>query len=264
MNFITSSWLFQAANVGLLLSYAAFNILWLRICLALASLFFIAWGLTAFEGAIVLDTVIWNSVFAAINLAHAGKILYDRRPIEFEPDDWRADLEAVFAQIFEPVGMSRLQFKTLVQDGGVEFLKLDPGEIYVGRGTPCDRLSIIVVGRLQVISEGGVEGAILGADGIEVIDGVEYAASRAGLEEGNSWSVDVIVPSEAKESVQMICWDRDELESRLAADGPMGARPAFEAAMGRDVVKTFFTASRALTVAALRAPGTAVAEGGEV
>lgn len=250
MIIITSSWLFQMANLGLLVSYAAFNILWLRFCLAVASLCFVIWGTIEFDGAIILDAIIWNSAFAIINVAHAAKIIYDLRRIEFEPVERRAELESVYTALFAPVGMSRLEFLGLTRGGMVEFLSVVPGAPFFLQGNPCRHLSVIVEGQLQVRGEHGIEGARLGTKGIEMIDAVEYAASRAGLKDGNVWSVNMSVPTEASGPAVIMRWDRDALETRLVKGGRNGPRTSLDAAIGVDIVRTFFVASKALNESA--------------
>ena len=101
--------------------------------------------------------------------------------------------------------------------------------------------------------EGGVAGATLGTRGIELVDAVEYSASKAGLDQGEAWSVDVVVPAEAAHATRLMRWKREVLDARLEAQGPFGARPLFDALVGRDVAATFFEASSALPRAALHA-----------
>ena len=89
--------LFQIANIFLFLSYLSVNLLYLRIVLALAGLFFAIWYLALlmhlitraiFVLRISLDTALWNSVFMAINIYRAVQIIYKSRPIEFEDPDF--------------------------------------------------------------------------------------------------------------------------------------------------------------------------------
>ena len=74
-------WLFQVANSCLFLSFVSLDILLLRIVLAIGSLFFILWGALILD--VSLDTVLWNSVFLALNTGFAVQIIYSRRPINF-------------------------------------------------------------------------------------------------------------------------------------------------------------------------------------
>jgi hypothetical protein len=50
----------------------------LRIVLMLAGLFFVLWGSLALS-VIALDTVIWNSLFCAINAARTAQLIWERR-----------------------------------------------------------------------------------------------------------------------------------------------------------------------------------------
>jgi len=60
------------------------NILLLRLVVAIASICLVVWG-----GAVLnvsVDALVWNALFAIINLGHAGYLLYQMRPIKLDPD----------------------------------------------------------------------------------------------------------------------------------------------------------------------------------
>eukprot|EP00048_Salpingoeca_helianthica_P000317 m.40786 g.40786 ORF g.40786 m.40786 type:complete len:110 (-) comp10395_c1_seq1:454-783(-) len=75
-------WLFQLANASLFLSYISYDLLFLRLVLAVAALLFLLWGALVLDYS--LDTILWNLVFLVINLTFAVRIAYSRRPISFE------------------------------------------------------------------------------------------------------------------------------------------------------------------------------------
>ena len=105
-------WLFQLANTCLLLSYASKDVLALRVLLMLAGLFFVVWGSLAFPK-IAIDTVSWNTIFCVLNAYRGSQIAWQRRPIHFEQEEH----EEIYAEVFEPVGIGRLQFKMLIEQG---------------------------------------------------------------------------------------------------------------------------------------------------
>lgn len=135
--------LFQLANAFLFLSYLApvgiHGLLYLRTCLMIGSLFFALWGwiiLCAF------DTFLWNAVFTVINLIHVAVILYILRPVKFS-----AELERVYRELFQPLKVSRHQFKQAIHCMR-EIKTLKPREPYcVENVTKVDRLSLVLSGR---------------------------------------------------------------------------------------------------------------------
>ena len=102
-------WDFQIANLFLLLSYVSSNIIYLRIVIGLACLWFVTWSMTIGSGALV-DVAIWNYVMALINFGHAVKLFYDKRPIVF--DEYR---EQIYLNTFDGI-MSRKDYKILMKN----------------------------------------------------------------------------------------------------------------------------------------------------
>lgn len=70
-----NNWIFQIANFLLLLSYTSSDILFLRLVLGAASLFFIIWGFT-FNPLPLFDVVLWNYIMGLINIRHAISLFY--------------------------------------------------------------------------------------------------------------------------------------------------------------------------------------------
>lgn len=135
--------LFQLANAFLFLSYLApvgiHGLLYLRTCLMIGSLFFALW---AWIILCALDTFVWNALFTVINFIHVTIILYILRPVKFS-----AELERVYRELFQPLRVSRHQFKQAVQCMR-EIKTLKPREPYcVENVTKVDRLSLVLSGR---------------------------------------------------------------------------------------------------------------------
>ena len=122
-----SHWLYQLANAFLLVSYLSPNLLALRLLLAGGCICFALWGF--FVLAISIDTVVWNSFFALVNLTQAAILLHHRRPIQLDPQ-----LEVVYQHFFGKDGllMSRRDFKALTYKKS--FVKaLEAGDTFAQR-----------------------------------------------------------------------------------------------------------------------------------
>ena len=87
-------WLYQLANVCLFFSFVSSDALFLRIVLAIAGLLFVLWGSVVLDTS--LDTCLWNAVFLAINTIFAVKIIFSRRPIQFQ----RVEHERLYNVLF--------------------------------------------------------------------------------------------------------------------------------------------------------------------
>lgn len=138
-------WLFQLANTFLFLSYASRDLLMLRIVLMLAGFCFVMWGALALTK-IAVDTIVWNSIFCVINAVRAAELAWQRRPIKFE----REEHEEVYAQVFGPVGISRLNFKLLMQQSLLRTLR--EGSTFIEAGNEATNLTLLYAGRMSIIS----------------------------------------------------------------------------------------------------------------
>lgn len=85
MNSFKSNYFIHIANVLLLAGYSVRDILWLRLLTAVSSL--IAIPYFALQPAPLWVPMIWNMVFAAINLFHSWRLFVERRPVELTPEE---------------------------------------------------------------------------------------------------------------------------------------------------------------------------------
>jgi len=138
-------WLFQVANMFLFLSYSSRDLLMLRIVLMLAGLCFVMWGSLALP-MIAIDTVIWNAIFCLINAVRASQLVWQRRPIKFD----REEHEAVYAEVFKPVGVSRLNFKSLIGHSLLRTLRA--GSTFIEAGNEATNLTLIYSGTMTIHS----------------------------------------------------------------------------------------------------------------
>ena len=146
----SQTFLYHAANVCFLFSYCAPNSRYGQVVLHI--------GLIA--GYLLLSTWAWNVIcapgvfawyfgFTILNLGQLLYILYQLRPIRFDDD-----LDSVYTTIFEPMKVTRVQFKRLVGSESAEIISLHPGECYaIENMTKTDKLSLLVTGKANVINE---------------------------------------------------------------------------------------------------------------
>jgi hypothetical protein len=137
-------WTFQLANAFLLLSYASPDVLFLRVVLLAAGFCFVMWG--ALVLSVAVDTVVWNGVFCVINGYRAAELAWARRPIRFE----MAEHEEIYAEVFRPVGIGRVQFKRLMEQGLMR--KLRCGSTFIEAGNDATNLTLVYKGSFSVIS----------------------------------------------------------------------------------------------------------------
>ncbi|XP_076044453.1 popeye domain-containing protein 3-like isoform X4 [Oratosquilla oratoria] len=223
---VCSSWLpvnhiyFQLANTFLFLSYLApngiYGILYLRVTLSIGCMFFSLWGwvvLCAF------DTFLWNAIFVVINSVHVVIICYYLRPVRFTPE-----LEQVYRSLFQPLKVSRHQFKKVIDCMKViRYVKFQ--EIYAQEKiTRVDSLSLVLSGRL-VISQNGRALHIVSQH--QFLDSPEWF--------GVSTDEYFQVSATAIEDARVLLWHRDKLKLTIMGDQFLQA--VFDHILGRDVVK---------------------------
>ncbi|CAL4080185.1 unnamed protein product [Meganyctiphanes norvegica] len=233
---VCSGWLpinhiyFQLANIFLFLSYLApngiYGILYLRITLTIGCLFFSLWGwliMCAF------DTFLWNIIFVIINFVHVIVICYYLRPVRFTPE-----LEQVYRSLFQPLKVSRHQFKRVIDCMKViRYVKFQ--EIYAQEKiTRVDSLSLVLSGRL-VISQNGRALHIVSQH--QFLDSPEWF--------GVSTDEFFQVSATAIEDSRVLIWHRDKLKLTIMGDQFLQA--VFDHILGRDVVKKLMQVNESLS-----------------
>jgi len=137
-------WLFQLANLFLFLSYGSKDVLLLRLLLMGAGVSFVLWGWLVL--AVSVDTVVWNSLFTVINAARAMEVAWSRRPIVLE----REEHEEMYTELFQPVGIGRLAFRSLMEQGLMR--KIRAGTTFLEAGNDANNLTLIYSGTMNIIS----------------------------------------------------------------------------------------------------------------
>ena len=117
----------------------------LRIVLMLAGFCFVMWG-SLILTKVAIDTVIWNAIFCLINAVRASELVWQRRPIKFD----REEHEIVYAEVFEPVGISRLNFKSLIANSLLRTLRA--GSTFIEAGNEATNLTLVYSGTMSIYS----------------------------------------------------------------------------------------------------------------
>ena len=91
----------------------------------------------------------WYFTFMLLNMGQLMYILYQLRPIKLEED-----LEQVYRELFQPLGVTKVQFKRLVSAESAQIVSLHSGECYaIENMTKTDRLGLLLAGKANVLNE---------------------------------------------------------------------------------------------------------------
>lgn len=131
------------ANSVLLLSYAARDILWLRLLTVLGLGVLV--GIEVREDPTVGPDLAWTLAFVALNAGHAAWLIWERRPVRLSPRD-RALRELVFD------GLGDRQFARLLELAQWEHLV--EGTSLIHPGDDVDRIRLVEAGELAVVVGG--------------------------------------------------------------------------------------------------------------
>lgn len=212
--------LIHLSNVTYLCSYSVRNILWLRILTVVGILTLIPYYAT--RGANLNDAIIWNCIFATINVYQIFVLLKNRRPAKLSQRE-----EALHALAL--TCMSNNQFYRLLKLG--TWRTAAPGELFVTQGEPFHEIFLIGSGHASVKVDGQT---------VTILGPGSFVGEVAFL------SGELPVASvETTEVVEYMVWSVDELNHALARESEL--REAFHRAVGRTVaVKLNQTSLRAV------------------
>ncbi|CAB3242892.1 unnamed protein product [Arctia plantaginis] len=144
---ITQHPLFQLSNMLFVASYCAPSTkkgqLWMHTILIFAFMLYSIW---AWHVICSPDAFSWNFGFVFLNLAQVVYLVYEMRPVKFDPE-----LEEVYHTLFEPFKVSRLQFKRMVSPDFAHVMSLHAGEAYAMQNlTKTDRLGLLLSGKVHI------------------------------------------------------------------------------------------------------------------
>ncbi|XP_050422450.1 popeye domain-containing protein 3-like isoform X2 [Adelges cooleyi] len=192
-------WMFQLANALFFVSYSMptsyYGILCMHSTLIAGFLILITW---AWRVVCSPDLLAWNFCFLFINILQLIYLIYQRRPIYFNPE-----LEQIYRNMFKPFNVTRIQFKKLVSEQFSQVMTLHVGEAYAMQNlTKTDRLGLLLSGRANVLQDQQLLHPI---GPCEFLDSPEFE-SRGSSED--KFKVSVI----AATTCRYIFWQRSSLE----------------------------------------------------
>ncbi|XP_063983340.1 popeye domain-containing protein 3-like isoform X1 [Diachasmimorpha longicaudata] len=198
--------LFQLANCCFALSYSAPSskkgILFMHSLLIIGFLLLSGW---AWHVICAPDIFSWNFSFLLLNICQLVYIVYQMRPVRFDPE-----LEEVYHTLFFPFKVSRMQFKRLVSPEFATIMSLHAGEAYAMQNlTRTDRLGLLLSGKVNVLSETNFLHPILPC---EFLDSPEFESSRASVDD--KFKVSIVAAS----SCRYLYWQRSALEYLLVKE----------------------------------------------
>ena len=139
MNAYESNYLLALANILLLVGYSVRDVLWLRLLAAASSL--IAIPYYALQPMPLWPPILWNIVFAVINLSQSWRLYLESRPIQLTTDEKEA----------RRLAFPDLSPRRLIQVLNIGFWTTDePGKRLIERGNHIDTVSLIIRGRVRV------------------------------------------------------------------------------------------------------------------
>lgn len=191
------------ANALYLASYSVRDILWLRILTVVAALLLIPYY--ALQPLPLAAAIAWNGVFIAINVYWVARLVAERQPVKFSPDEER------LRELSFP-SLTPREAKGLFAMGVWDDITV--GASIVQHDNETDRFSVILNGLADVmhgetkIAEFG-EGQFVGV--------IDRHAARL--------NIDVVV----RKAVRVMCWSRGKLQEFLRA------RPDVALALERSV-----------------------------
>jgi hypothetical protein len=179
------------ANVTYLASYSVRDILWLRILTVVAALLLIPYY--AMQATPLRAAIEWSVVFIAINCYWIARLLIERRPVHFTPDEAR---------------LRELSFPSLTPREALDLYAMGAWDDIVS-GT-----SIVVhdraKGRFSVILRGNADVLYRGEKVSQLGEG--QFVGRIDLQADATGELDVLTRTPAR----LMCWPRDQLRAFIA------------------------------------------------
>ncbi len=202
-----------------------------------------------------MDTFVWNTIFLIINLAQIGKILYDRRSVEF-PSAIQEIYEKTFASFFSPAEFEALLGK-LNTDSGAKVVSLEPNEIYAQEGEISTRLSFLLSGSMHVSTvKPSVTSSTTAASSPSRFYDVklynyQYHIPRLTSVDSPHWLsrgslsdriFDVVIAA-GEDQCQLLSWSYASLQSIIKKRPDLAGR--FDAMLGLDVARKLYRSNEA-------------------
>ncbi|KAH9508985.1 hypothetical protein Btru_048471 [Bulinus truncatus] len=215
--------LFQLANLCAavsLLTPSSFrhHLLFLRCLLLVSFLLFVLWaGLFV----CMLDVLIWNCVFFAVDIVHVIILAYSNLPSRFN-----SSLNDFYDKKMKPLKVGHHDFAELCSQGNI--IPLRKGSKYaVENVTPCgEKVSVLLRGRLKVSHDGIYLHSI---EPNEFVDSPEYDSIPLIAESNEKYQVTIT----SSEDSLILSWSYPTLRGYLATNHFMWT--IFTHVVGKDV-----------------------------
>ncbi len=206
------------------LAFLVRDVLWLRLLAISANALAITAGLRAGMG--MLDEMqYWFVLLIAINMVHAGLLVYERRLMRLTPDEQRLHANAFAA-------MDRTAVRKLLRAG--QWCSMKDGDILANQGERPERLTLISEGRADVM---------LGQRQI-----AELGTGRFICEISFITQQPANATVRARGPLRCLSWERAALERRLARDPELCA--VMNAAIGSNLATKISTQNAGAAVSA--------------
>jgi CRP-like cAMP-binding protein len=202
--------LIHVANALILLSFCLKEILWLRLLSILASLCFVLYFLNLPQP--LMAPVVWNSIFAAVNIVQIVRLVLERRPAKLSREE-----QMLHQLAFSDIDARDFERMVRLADWRSE----EAGALLVRQGVQLEELLMLLEGSLSVETGSiGVRSIGLG----QFIGEMSYLA-------GGTPSVDIV----ASEDARVVVWPGAALRGFLEVRPDL--RAAVQLLMGRDLVQ---------------------------
>lgn len=202
------------ANVLYLASYSVRDILWLRVLTVVAACLLIPYY--ALQPSPLVAAIGWNAVFIAINAYWIVRLIFERRPVHFTPDEARL-------RVLSFPSLTPREARNLFAMGVWD--DVAAGASLVQHDNRTDRFSVLLRGVADVMHAGTKIAEFGEGQFVGVID-----------VHAEELDVDVIV----REDVRVMCWSRSRLSAFL--DGRPDVALALERSVGLEVARLLDTA----------------------
>jgi hypothetical protein len=178
------------SNVLYLVSYSVRDILVLRILTVVAATLLIPYY--AMQTVPLTAAIVWSLIFIAVNIYWIIRLMIERRPVHFTPDEER------LRELSFP-SLTPRETRDLYNRGRWD--DIAPGDSLVGHDRTGDRFSVILRGTADVIFR-NKKVAELGEG--QFVGDIDLRADASG-------DIDVLMRTAAR----VMCWPRDGLEAFL-------------------------------------------------
>ncbi len=198
------------ANVLYLVSYSMRDIVWLRILTIAAACFMIPYFY--FQPEPLYPPILWNLIFMMLNIFWVSRLLLERRPVKLSNEE---------------IQLCQITFRTLTPREIKKILSIStweqakPGECFVSKNQPLERLLLIYSGKANIEIEGKKVGELQAG---QFIGELSYFTDEVA-------AANVV----ATEMTRYVSWLKDRLKSYLDKNSDL--RAAFQIILGSVLAK---------------------------